>query len=266
MNNIHAKKSLGQNFLRSKEALNKIIEAGELTQTDTVLEIGPGKGVLTERLLEKARRVLAIEKDDRLIPELQTKFEKEISEGRLKLIHGDILETELDTIISKETPYKLIANIPYYITGEIIRRFLETSHQPEKIVFLLQKEVVKRIVARDLKESILSLSVKVYGTPRSEGVVKKEAFSPSPKVDSAILSISNISKENFKDVSEDMFFKVVRSGFAQKRKKLTRNLEAVVPKERIEKVFEELQIDKNTRAEDVLLEKWLIVSKEIAKN
>lgn len=257
MEHLPAKKSLGQNFLRSKEALNTIIEAGDIQPEDTILEIGPGEGVLTEKLLEKARKVVAVELDDRLIPTLQTKFACEIEEKKLELIHGDILTFDLQSLKLTAKSYKLMANIPYYITGEIIRKFLEAKHQPQKIVLLLQKEVAKRIVTHDKKESILSLSVKVYGTPHYEGVVKKEAFKPVPKVDSAILSISNISKDNFKNVSEEFFFNVIKTGFSQKRKKLISNLGALFPKEKLVQAFSECRLEELTRAENVELHLWI---------
>lgn len=259
MEKIRAKKSLGQNFLRSKKALDAIVEAGDIENTDTILEIGPGEGVLTKRLLEKAGKVIAIEKDARLISGLQTQFAQEISERKLELIEADILNYLLQV-----TNYKLIANIPYYITGEIIRKFLESENQPEKIVLLLQKEVAQRIVARDKKESILSLSVKVYGEPRYIATVKKESFSPKPKVDSAIVSISNISKTNFKNTTEEKFFSIVKAGFAQKRKKLINNLRKVAPKEILEKVFQELNLDPNTRAEDISFELWLKIAESLS--
>lgn len=260
------KKSLGQNFLQSEEALDKIIGAGELENSDTVLEIGPGQGVLTEKLLEKAGKVIAVEKDDRLIPILQKKFAKEISEGKLKLIHADVLDIDSKNLQLKANSYKLIANIPYYITGEILRQFLEIQHQPSKIVLLLQKEVAERIVAKDLKESILSLSVKMYGMPALVAHVPKEAFSPMPKVDSAILSISNISKENFRDISEEQFFKIVKTGFSQKRKVLINNLSALFPREKIVEAFILYGIEEKARAENVSLPKWLQLSKKLTQN
>lgn len=258
MEKIRAKKSLGQNFLRSKKALDSIIEAGDIKNTDTILEIGPGEGILTKRLLEKAGHVVAIEKDNRLISGLRAQFVQEISDRKLELIEADILSYKLQV-----TNYKLIANIPYYVTGEIIRKFLESENQPEKIVLLLQKEVAQRIVARDKKESILSLSVKIYGEPRYVATVQKESFSPKPKVDSAILSISNISKTNFKNTTEERFFSIVKAGFAQKRKKLINNLQKIALKDILEKVFRELNLDQNTRAEDMSLELWLKLTESL---
>ncbi|MBX4211079.1 16S rRNA (adenine(1518)-N(6)/adenine(1519)-N(6))-dimethyltransferase RsmA, partial [Candidatus Parcubacteria bacterium] len=184
---IHAKKSLGQNFLKSRSVVFKMLEAAKVTAEDTVVEIGPGKGILTRALVEKAGRVIAIEKDDRLIEYLQNEFRDAIEKGQLTLIHGDILDLNLESLKLKARSYKLIANIPYYITGQFLRKFLEAKLQPTVAVVMLQKEVTDRIIARDGKESILSMSVKAYGRPSKVAKVPAKFFSPPPNVDSAIL-------------------------------------------------------------------------------
>lgn len=251
---ITPKKSLGQNFLRDKNILQKIVDAGDVSSDDTVLEIGPGEGTLTEKILEKAKKVVAVEKDDRLIDFLKNKFAKEISEKKLELIHGDILELEIKKIGLKDKKYKLIANIPYYITGQIFRMFLESGPQPETMVLLVQKEVADRIMARDGKESILSTSVKVYGKPELVAKVGKGSFVPSPKVDSAILSIKNVSKKFFEkgNTDEKRFFEILKAGFAHKRKLLSKNIKNLVKDGVVEKLF-----DKNIRAEDLKVEDWM---------
>lgn len=256
------KKSLGQNFLKNRPTLKLMVSAGHISPGDTVLEIGPGKGSLTRILLEKEANVIAVEKDRELIPILKEEFSKEIITGSFALIEGDILEIETKTIFPKKIPYKIVANIPYYITGALIRKFLSGVNQPNTMVLMVQKEVAKRIMARDGKESLLSLSVKAYGTPRYVETVKKELFSPKPKVDSAILSIENISKTFFEDFSEDRFFSILQAGFSHKRKILIRNLEKEIPKEKIKLVFEKLNLPRNTRAEDVNLEEWRDILRE----
>lgn len=273
---IHkAKKSMGQNFLKSQPALNKMCEEGEVNDKDIILEIGPGKGALTEKLLEKAWQVIAIEKDRDLISILEEKFMGEIKNnptlqnangrGKLILLNEDILDFDPITYF-KNKKYKIIANIPYNITGAIFKKFLSCTTQPEKMVLLVQKEVAERIVSRDGKESILSLSVKAYGVPRYVMKVHKRFFSPSPKVDSAIISISNISKNNFKtNIEESNFFNVVKSGFAHKRKVLRKNLENLQKEPgQIDKIFEKLKIDSKTRAEDIKIEKWLLISSNLS--
>lgn len=252
---MFAKKSLGQNFLNSPHAITEIVQAGKVNERDTVLEIGPGKGVLTKALLETGAHVIAIEKDDRMIPLLQEKFTTEIEHKKLTLIHGDILELTIQDILKDE--YKLIANIPYYITGEILRKFFEETHQPELMVLMVQKEVALRI-ARDPKESILSVSVKVYGRPEYIRTVKASAFIPAPNVDSAILLIDSISKNYFKEknIDEKFFFEILKAGFAHKRKFLSKNLEIRVSKEKIEQAFNQLSLSPKSRAEDLNIQNW----------
>lgn len=254
---MYAKKSLGQHFLRSERALSAIVDAGDVKADDLVLEIGPGQGALTERLLKLAGKVIAIEKDDLLYTFLQDKFSQEIAEGKFDLIHGDALAFDPATLESyKNLEYKLIANIPYNITGAILRKFLSAKVQPERMVVLVQKEVAERAVARGGKESLLSLSIKAYGTPRIVDTVKAGSFVPAPKVDSAVLAIENISRDFFKTISEETFFGAVHAGFSSKRKKLSSNLDMVFDKHEVEKIFRELNLDENLRAEDATLSVW----------
>jgi 16S rRNA (adenine1518-N6/adenine1519-N6)-dimethyltransferase len=269
MEKIYAKKSLGQNFLRSKKALSAMIEAGEITSKDTVLEIGPGQGALTEKILETGAKVIAVEKDDRLIQVLNEKFSDQTGSGQFTLIHGDILEMDLKKLGFKTVDYKLIANIPYYITGLIFRKFLSGDIQPKKLVIMVQKEISDRIIARDLKESLLSLSVKAYGNPKIVMKVEKENFSPAPKVDSAILLVDNISKDFFlsvqagKEISEAKFFEVIKAGFAHKRKILLANLKERFGKNDLHKIFEDLKIPEKARSEDLKLEDWKELIEEL---
>lgn len=258
---IHkAKKSLGQNFLKSEEALNKMCLISDLDDKDVILEIGPGKGALTKKLLEKVSTVIAIEKDDNLFLFLKEKFATEIKAKKLILRNEDILDFDLKKINS----YKVIANIPYNITGLIIRKFLTSKNQPSQMTLLVQKEVALRIVARDKKESILSLSVKAYGNPSYIMKVSKRFFSPSPKVDSAIINIKDIRRNNFNSEKEEiLFFELIKSGFAHKRKILRKNLETLnISTEKISKVFEKLQINPQARAEDLSLSVWLKILKQ----
>jgi 16S rRNA (adenine1518-N6/adenine1519-N6)-dimethyltransferase len=257
-----AKKSLGQNFLKSQKVISKICETGNLVPGETVLEIGPGKGALTEKLLKNGAKVIAIEKDEFLVKFLQEKFEKEIQKGQLVLLNKDILEFEIPKNFKK---YKLIANIPYNITGAIFKKFLEEEKQPEKMVLLVQKEVAERIVARDGKESILSISIKAYGTPKYIMTVNKRLFAPSPKIDSAVISISDISKKNFKDKnSEKAFFEALKAGFAHKRKLVISNLTKILKsKSNLGEIFNKIGLDKNIRAENLTIENWIDIASKL---
>lgn len=257
---IQAKKSLGQHFLNSKHVLNQIVSAAEIKKGDLVLEIGPGTGVLTKALLENGAEVLAIEKDSRSIELLPKKFPPEIGSGQLKLLEKDILEFS----DYPKRQFSIVANIPYYITGAILEKFLGHSPRPEKMVLLVQREVAERIVARNNKESILSVSVKAFGRPKIVAVVPPGAFTPPPSVDSAIITISNISNSLFPN--EDMvepFFRIVRSGFAHKRKILIRNLEASTDPSRLSEIWKILSLDQKIRAEDLKISDWLMICKKI---
>jgi 16S rRNA (adenine1518-N6/adenine1519-N6)-dimethyltransferase len=224
---LKKKKSLGQNFLKDKNILDKIVEAGEISQGELILEIGPGDGGLTEQILKKECRVVAIEKDDRLIPILKEKFAEQISSKKLVLIHKDILKFKPEDSGLTESNFKIIANIPYYITGEIMRKALSEWPKAKNVVLLVQKEVAKRIIASDQKESLLSISVKVFGEPKLIGIVKAGSFSPAPKVDSAILKIENITNKNFTNIDQERFFLIVKTGFAHKRKMISGNLKEI---------------------------------------
>ncbi len=257
------KKSLGQHFLRDEKILAKIAAAARLAPTDVVLEVGPGEGSLTELLLQKAARVIAVEKDDRLVPLLRQKFGDEIAVGRLELIHADILVHHQGSTLMV---YKVVANLPYYITGAFLRKFLGGEHQPSSMTLLLQKEAAKRIVASASprlrrasahKESILSISVKCYGEPKIVGIVKAGSFSPPPKVDSAIVTIENISKDFFSsrlNLDERGFFAIVKRGFAHPRKLLASNLGVRGT------ALEERGISAKARAEDLTLAEWRTIA------
>src|SRR3989338_2796444 len=278
------KKSLGQNFLKSEKVAEEIVSAGEVCPDDIVLEVGPGKGILTEKLLEKAKKVIAVEKDEQLAEFLKDKFK---NNPKLEIIRGDILKfspmSRRDLDIGR---YKIIANIPYYITSHLLRTFLESDYQPSLMVLMVQKEVAERIVGAkrkakrnfsrlpageaafplpgsgadsdasqnfvlpSSKESLLSISVKAYGRPEIIRYAPAGYFSPAPKIDSAGIKNSGISKKFFQDIGEQKFFETVKKGFSQKRKMLINNLK--VKKDD----FTACNIDEKARAENLSLEQW----------
>lgn len=249
---------LGQHLLTSSAIAHSMVEAGEVTKGDRVLEIGPGKGMLTEALLASGAHVFAVEKDSAMIEVLNNRFVEDIKKKKLTLIEGDAREYTPDKIFPRGA-YKIIANIPYYITGELIRSGLTAKNKPNAIALLVQKEVAERI-ARSKKESILSLSVKVFGTPRYIKTVKRGSFNPPPSVDSAILAIKEISSNNLKNISEELFFEVVKCAFAQKRKTISSNLKRVFGDDAIP-ALNKAGIDVKTRAEDLSLPQWLTLAK-----
>jgi 16S rRNA (adenine1518-N6/adenine1519-N6)-dimethyltransferase len=254
------KKSLGQHFLHSSHYLSLIADSAQVDKNSTVIEIGPGDGALTAVLLERGAQVIAVEKDHRLIPILKEKFANEITKGKSEVVEQDALEFEVADFVKGE--YTLVGNIPYYITGALLKKFLTGACQPQRLVFLMQKEVAERI-ARSKKESILSLSVKAYGEPKYVKTIPRGAFQPAPKVDSAILLVDNVSRKHFKSKrEEETFFELVRAGFAQKRKLLKRNIESVLG-EKTTTCMQKASIAPNARAEDVALTQWLALVREM---
>ncbi len=249
---MQAKKSLGQNWLISESARQTIIETADLSPVDMVLEIGPGQGFLTESLLTRAGKVVAIEKDDRLIGPLQSKFQNEIADQKLTLIHGDALGHPMSKLLGDK--FKLVSNIPYYLTGQILRHFLEAEIQPELMVLMLQEEVAEHIVAKNGRESLLSISVKVYGEPELIAKVPAVCFRPQPRVNSAILLIKNISRDRFRHLDTrcpSAFFDLLKRGFAHKRKLLKNNLGYST------ELLGQAKIDPRARAENLSLAQWL---------
>ncbi len=244
-----------------RQTAERIVGAALLPEDAQVLEIGPGTGMLTRALLASGARVIAIEADHVLAEELATTFALEIGEGRLTLINGDVRHFDAGSIPGA---YHLVANIPYYITGEIIRQFLTCESQPLSMTLLMQKEVAIRI-AREPKESLLSLSVKVYGEPAYCFLVPRGAFVPAPNVDSAVLRIGHITRDAFSDrAAEERFFEVIRAGFAHKRKRLAKNLEEHFTKQAVAAGFIAAGLGENARAEELTLAVWLQLSESLA--
>ena len=258
---MYAKKSLGQNFLQHPHIADSLIDSIDIKEGESVLEIGPGTGVLTKQLLLRGARVIAIEKDDRAIPLLSTTFAEAIENGTLRIVHGDaLLYSPLD--LGLTAPYKIAANIPYYITGALLEHALTEGLPPTDMAVLVQKEVAIRI-ARSKKESILSLSIKVFGTPGYVKTVARGNFHPVPGVDSAILAIKNISHKNLEGIGEKAFFTILKAGFAEKRMMLAKNLTRVAPQEQIVEAMKVSNILPKTRAEDVPLQKWVLLSQKL---
>lgn len=257
---IKAKKSLGQNFLKDEAVLRRIVEGAKISDKDVVLEIGPGQGALTELLAKEAKKVLAIELDDHLIPALQEKFK---ADKNVEIIHGDILEINLPELVTSlqltDNRYRVVANIPYYITAPIIRLLLETKYPPKEMILMVQKEVAERICARAGEMSILAVSVQYYAKAEYLFTVSKNSFEPVPKVDSAIIRITrNVEPETTSKEGTNKFFRVVRVGFSAKRKTLANNLAVGLQlnKKEIEEKLESLGFSKNTRAQELGVDDW----------
>lgn len=252
---------LGQHFLMHARIAERIADSARLPEGATVLEVGPGRGILTRALLARSSRVVAVEADRALYEKLKDIFAREIASGHLVLLCDDI-RNHISRYSVQEGSYHVVANIPYYLTGELFRMFLSAEHQPRTVTFLVQKEVAERIVGspersrgtRSKKESILSLSVKAYGKPKYEFTVPRGAFIPPPKVDSAVLTIRDISRKNFATrAQEEQFFALLHAGFAHKRKFVRSNLADLVT----EKALRDAGVPEGARAEDLPLSAWL---------
>ena len=257
-----AKQSLGQHFLTNPRVVEKMVGTAELKRGDTVLELGPGTGMLTEGLLNAGAHVIALEADERAVAVLRERFADTLVSGMLTLHHADVRERAPASFVPADTSYSVVANIPYYLSGMLLRTTLTAAHQPKHLVFLVQKEVAERI-ARSKKESLLSLSVKAYGTPRYIATVSRGNFAPAPKVDSAILSISDISRDRFKTLDESWFFRVLHAGFASRRKQLLGALTALCTKETLLKTFAALAISPTIRGEDLEVDLWCALAQTL---
>jgi len=261
---IQPKKSLGQNFLVDQRALERIVEAAELGPEDIVLEIGPGLGTLTRLLAARAGRVVAVELDSRLVEALK-KILADLS--NVEVIHGDILELDPAALLTRAAgfQYKVVANLPYYITSAILRHLLTAAVKPKLMVVTVQLEVARRIVAEPGDMSLLAVSIQFYGRPRIVARIKAGAFYPSPQVDSAVVRI-DLHEQPVVEVDDvDSFFEVVRAGFAQRRKQLRNALAAELglPTNQVAQALSRAGINPKRRAQTLSIEEWARVWKEI---
>lgn len=255
---IEPSKGLGQNFLIDQEVVEKIIESAKIDTEDTIIEIGPGTGILTRELAKLAKSVVAIEKDSKMVEILQ----RELKEfDNVKIIHGDALAVSPDILPS--THYKLVSNLPYYITAPTIRKFLGAENPPELTSLIIQKEVAERITAKPPKTNLLAVSIHVYAEPKIFSFISKESFWPKPKVDSAIILITPRKEKNEEQFNSSIFFKVVKAGFSQPRKQLLNNIyhSLGLDKETAKKILIEAKIDPTRRAGTVTINEWIKLTK-----
>lgn len=251
---LHPNKSLGQNFLQDESALRQVVEAARVTAEDVVLEVGPGLGSLTRHLAQNAQLVIAVELDPALIPVLK----KVVAQfSNVRVVHADILALDLSGLVS-QSAYLVVANIPYNITSALIRKFLEASTPPFRMVLTLQQEVARRICAAPGDMSLLSLSVQVYGQPEIVAHIPADAFYPPPRVASSILRIDRYTSPLIPQPELDTFFMLIKAGFSQKRKTLRNALAAGLrlSTSKAENLLNSAQIDPMRRAETLSLSEW----------
>jgi 16S rRNA (adenine1518-N6/adenine1519-N6)-dimethyltransferase len=253
MESIKLKKQLGQNLLTDKNQTRKIMAVISLSSDDIVLEIGPGTGAITFEMAKIAKQVVCIEKDQEMVTALNQRIEKE-GIRNIEIIKNDILKLFNDDKLNiKVKKYKIVANIPYYLTSALIRNLLEIKNPPEDIFLMIQKEVGERICAKPGSMSILSIAVQYYANPKVLFTVSKGCFYPSPKIDSVFIRITpkGVSKN-------DAFFKLVKAGFSHPRKQLINNLSngLKIEREVIKKWLEDNNLKPGERAEVLSLSQW----------
>lgn len=272
----------GQNFLLDEVVLEDVVEAAHVSSSDLVLEIGPGIGNLTRRLCERAGFVLAVEKDPKFLPVLKS-IKKEYSNFRFEI--GDVLEYDFQQVFKERivnrqqatgvptidcslvpSRYKVVANIPYYVTGKILQVLMTAQHKPESVTLLVQKEVAENIVAGPGKLSILAISVQLYGDPAIVQIVPASRFYPSPKVDSAIVSIAVHGQPKFEMADEKKFFKIVKACFAGKRKQLHNSLQNNLHLSPVQVVtiLDQLKINPTVRPQELSIQNWIDLSQLIS--
>lgn len=250
--NVKAKKSLGQNFLRDEAVIDRIAAVIEPVSGELIVEVGPGRGALTDRLAPSGADVVAIELDDRLVPILETKY---AADSNVRILHADVRRVHFAEELG-ERPYRVVGNLPYYITSSIVRLFLEQVAQPKEAYFMVQREVAERICAAPGGMSILSVAVQYYADPEILFEVPAEAFDPVPKVESAFMRL--VPKRGYDHDRDHAFFRVVRAGFAARRKTLANNLASSfqLPKAGAEKLLADIGLATSIRAQELSVPQW----------
>jgi len=252
---LKAKKGLGQNFLIDSSVLSDIISAAELAPDDTIVEVGPGLGVLTSELVKRVKKVAAVELDDKLAAILKTTLSEY---GNFTVHNEDILKIAPADIIAPAAKYKVVANLPYYITSMVVRHFLEASIKPQTMIIMVQKEVAKVITAKPGNCSLLSISVQFYGQAEIVRTVPAECFYPKPEVDSAVLKITTYPTPPLPIADADAFFGLVKAGFTASRKQLPNSLAQglKIEKPKAAAMLEKAKIAPKRRAETLTIAEW----------
>ncbi|MXY45967.1 MAG: ribosomal RNA small subunit methyltransferase A [Chloroflexi bacterium] len=255
-----AKKSLAQNFLTDRRIVSRIIAAADIAPDDNVLEIGPGRGILTRPLADRAASLTAVELDDHLAAALATEFAEH---SHVNIVHADARQVDIASLLTDGARYKLIANLPYYASQPIIRRFLEAERQPTMMVVMVQREVARNMTAAPGNMSLLSVATQLYGKPRIIGSVPPRAFRPAPKVTSAIVRIDVYSQLALDLDSADAFFTLVRAGFSAPRKQIHNCLQngltqngLTITRVDVEDVLQHANIDPKRRPQTLSLDEW----------
>lgn len=250
-------KSLGQHWLHDRDILAAIADDANLSPSDTVLEIGPGLGTLTSEILRRVDSVTAVEFD----PELARKLPGQFPGKNLTVIHEDILSFDLNQL---PAGYKVVANVPYYITSKIIETLMTAENKPSTVVILVQKEVAERVAAKAGDMSILAVSAQIFAKTRLGVFVSREYFTPPPRVDSQVIVLETLATPRIPPEDEKAFFRVVKAGFSSKRKKLRSSIAAglAISKPAAEELLRHANINPELRAEDLSIDDWVALSKD----
>ena len=259
-------KRLGQNFLTDKAAVGRIVEAADITGQDVVLEIGPGLGVLTQELAKKAKKVIAVEKDQKMVDLLKETLK---NYKNIKIFHDDIRTLNIPQLLRdvQHPSYRVVGNLPFYLTAPVIRKFLEASAQPETMTLVAQKEVGQRICQKPPRMNLLAVSAQIYADAKIISYISKETFWPQPKVDAAIVKI--IPKtHNLQTPDVCKFFEIVKAGFSQPRKQLANNLskQLRIDKNKVSEWLKRNGIESHQRAETLSIQDWINLNKSYKIN
>ncbi len=260
--NLKPNKTFGQNFLMDEIIMQDMVEAAGVSDTEAVLEVGPGVATLTKFLTDRARFVLAVEKDKKFQPLL---WDLKKSKTNFDFVIGDILAFDFGEALKKYKQYRVVANIPYYITGKIIQLFVRSKHRPKSITLLVQKEVGENVTAKPGKLNLLGISVQLYGKPSIVARVPARSFFPAPKVDSVVVHIDLPDRPKYKIADEKKLFRILRACFSGKRKQLHNTLvnNLRLDKTYIEQLLKELSIPYESRPQQLSIEQWLSLCDEI---
>lgn len=268
--NLKPKKYLGQNFLIDEESLNNIVLTAKINKNDIILEIGPGIGNLTKKILEtEPKKLIAIEKDKNFCEILKKEFKNYINQKKLIIINNDVLKIDFEKIpffqdrekMGFLKNFKIIGNIPYYLTSRLIRKIFESQILPKKIILTIQKEVAQRICAKPPKMNLLAISIQIFGQPEIIKYIGKSNFWPQPKIDSAIIKIAPFPKPKYQLTKKQLalFFKIIKAAFSGKRKQIINTLskELKISKNKLKSILNQLNIDEKSRPENLPIKKWI---------
>lgn len=256
---IRAQRLRGQNFLIDTTVVEKLIQVAAIKSTDHILEIGPGFGVLTKRLADQAKSVTAVEVDKRLVKALSQIM---VDQPKVKIVEGDVLKIFSRLIESLPDDYRIVANLPFQITSHFLRRFLETAKRPKDMTLIVQKELAERICAQPGQMSLISLSVQLFGQPRIRAFIDRSSYWPQPRVDTAILKISNINQGAVQKLDQsqlEMFWRMARIGFSSRRKQLHNNLTAGLKEDndQIKEIISKTGLNPLCRPQELAVSDWL---------